>query len=81
MFYYAKKRRFFLTSLFLYKILIISFAEKLLNGKSDYYLAAFEPIVISSSEIREKITNQDDISGFVPADVCKYIKDKGLYIV
>ncbi len=60
---------------------IISFAEKLLNGKSDYYLAAFEPIVISSSEIREKITNQDDISGFVPADVCKYIKDKGLYIV
>ncbi len=60
---------------------IISFAEKLLNGKSDYYLAAFEPIVISSSEIREKIKNQDDISGFVPADVCKYIKDKGLYIV
>ncbi len=56
------------------------FAEKLLNGKSDYYLAAFEPIVISSSEIREKIKNQDDFAGFVPADVCKYIKDKGFIL-
>ncbi|MDE5670872.1 MAG: nicotinate (nicotinamide) nucleotide adenylyltransferase [Eubacterium sp.] len=60
---------------------IISFAEKLLNGRLDYYLAAFEPVIVSSSEIREKIKNKDDISGFVPAEVCKYIKDEGLYIV
>lgn len=60
---------------------IISFAEKLLNGRSDYYLAAFEPVIVSSSEIREKIKKNDDISCFVPAEVCKYIKDEGLYIV
>lgn len=60
---------------------MIAFADKLLNGSSDYFLADFEPIVVSSSEIREKIKNNEDISALVPADVCKYIKDKGLYFV
>lgn len=36
-------------------------------------------IDISSSEIREKIKNGSDISGFVNSDVEKYIKEKGLY--
>ena len=60
---------------------ILAFADKLLNGSSNYYLADFEPIVVSSSEIREKIKKHEDISALVPAGVCKYIKDKGLYIV
>ena len=60
---------------------ILSFAEKLLNGKSNYYLADFDPIVVSSSEIREKIKKNEDISALVPAEVSEYIKDKGLYIV
>ncbi|MDE6412861.1 MAG: nicotinate (nicotinamide) nucleotide adenylyltransferase [Eubacterium sp.] len=60
---------------------IIAFAEKLLNGSSKYYLADFEPVVVSSSEIREKIKKNEDISALVPAEVSEYIKDKGLYIV
>ena len=60
---------------------IIAFAEKLLNGSSNYYLADFEPVVVSSSEIREKIKKNEDISALVPAEVSEYIKDKGLYIV
>lgn len=60
---------------------IISFANKLLNGKNNYFLADFEPVIVSSSEIREKIKNNEDISSLVTADVYEYIKDKGLYIV
>ena len=60
---------------------IISFAEKLLNGSSDYFLADFEPVVVSSSEIREKIKKNEDVSSLVPFAVSEYIKDKGLYIV
>ncbi|MDE6723783.1 MAG: nicotinate (nicotinamide) nucleotide adenylyltransferase, partial [Eubacterium sp.] len=56
---------------------MIAFAETLLKGNQNYFLADFEPVVVSSSEIREKIKNSDDISSLVPADVCKYMKDKG----
>lgn len=60
---------------------IISFAEKLLDDNSNYYLADFEPIVVSSSEIREMIKNGEDVSDFLPENVYNYIKDKGLYVV
>lgn len=36
-------------------------------------------IVVSSSEIRAKIENGEDITGFVPPAVAEYIKEKGLY--
>lgn len=36
---------------------------------------------VSSSEIREKIRQEQDISGLVPDAVEKYITEKGLYIV
>jgi len=35
---------------------------------------------VSSSEIREKIQNGEDVSGLVPAKVLSYIKDKKLYV-
>lgn len=60
---------------------IISFADKLFKGNSDYFLADFAPVVVSSSEIRERIRKNKDISSLVPAAVSEYIKDKGLYIV
>ena len=60
---------------------ILAFADKLLNGKSNYFLADFEPVVVSSSEIRVRIKKKEDISALVPFAVSEYIKDKGLYIV
>ena len=39
-----------------------------------------DAVVVSSSEIREKIKNGEDISALVPANVEKYIKEKGLYL-
>ena len=39
-----------------------------------------DPIEISSSEIREKIKDGEDISSLVPPEVARYIKEKGLYL-
>lgn len=39
-----------------------------------------DAVVVSSSEVREKIKKGEDISSLVPAAVEKYIKDKGLYL-
>ncbi len=39
-----------------------------------------DAVVVSSSEIREKIKNGDDISALVPESVARYIKEKGLYL-
>lgn len=36
-------------------------------------------VVVSSSDIREKIKNGEDITGLVPPAVAEYIKEKGLY--
>lgn len=60
---------------------ISAFADILLNGKSNYYLADFAPIVVSSSEIREMLKNKKDVSDLLPKEVYNYIKDKGLYVV
>ena len=37
-------------------------------------------ITVSSSEIRAKIENREDITGLVPPAVADYIKEKGLYV-
>lgn len=36
-------------------------------------------VVVSSSEVRAKIGNGEDITGLVPPAVAEYIKEKGLY--
>ncbi|MBQ3012378.1 MAG: nicotinate-nucleotide adenylyltransferase [Clostridia bacterium] len=36
-------------------------------------------VVVSSSEVRAKIENREDITGLVPPAVAEYIKEKGLY--
>ena len=59
---------------------LIRYAQKLLGSKYGYYIADFEPIVISSSELREKLKAGEDVSAYLPDKVYDYIKDKGLYI-
>jgi len=58
--------------------LIKSYAENTLNG-AKYFIADFEPVVVSSSEIRELIINKKDVSYLLPENVYKYIKETGLY--
>lgn len=55
-------------------------AQRLLGSKYGYYIADFDPIVVSSSELREKLKAGEDVSAYLPAEVYNYIKDKGLYI-
>lgn len=43
------------------------------------YLSGIKKIDISSTEIREKISSNEDISKMVPLQVERYIKIKGLY--
>lgn len=49
-------------------------------GSARVFIADFEPVVVSSSEIRQKIKAKDDISGLVPGCVLDYINEKGLYV-
>ena len=45
-----------------------------------YVIKLDSPVIdISSSEIRKKIKNKEDISAYVDSEVLKYIQEKGLY--
>lgn len=57
---------------------LYAFAREHLNG-ARVFIAEFEPVVVSSSEIRDKIKKNIDISGLVPKGVLDYINEKGLY--
>lgn len=57
---------------------IIRFAENKLQG-AEFILAGFEPVVVSSSEIRDKIKKGEDASELLPEKVLDYIINKGLY--
>ena len=59
--------------------ILLDFAKEHYGGAS-IYIADFEPIVVSSSEIRKKLKENNDISGLVPQSVLDYIKEKGLYV-
>ena len=48
--------------------------------KGAFILQHMEPVTISSTEIRERVRNGEDIAGFVPPKVEDYIKKQGLYI-
>lgn len=56
------------------------FSKKLLKNDK-CYIANFDPIVVSSSEIRENLKNNIDISFLIPENVYNYIIEKGLYSV
>lgn len=54
------------------------FLTRKFNAKTEFL--KLEPIEISSTEIRNKIKNGEEIKEFVDEEVLEYIKLKGLYI-
>ncbi len=54
--------------------------EELDQGKHKLIFMPFAELAISSTEIRQKLQNQDDVSALVPAPVLDYIKQENLYI-
>ena len=60
-------------------------AETCRDADSDLFdriiFCDFPKTVVSSSEIREKLKCGEDVSTFLPENVQKYIKEKGLYNV
>lgn len=49
--------------------------------KGRYFIAEYPVLKLSSSEIRDKIKNKEDVSDLVPKKVFEYILEKRLYIV
>lgn len=57
------------------------YAEKHFPGKKERFIICdFDPIEISSTEIREKVKNGLSVEGLVDAQVMEYIKEKELYL-
>lgn len=60
-----------------------AFNDYLAEHKSDVFNAdtvIANPVVVSSTEIRNKVKASEDISTLVPNEVEKYIKDNNLYV-
>lgn len=55
-----------------------SFAENVLQSDK-IIVADFNPIVVSSSEIREKLKNKEKVDDLIPERVLNYIYENGLY--
>ncbi|MBQ9415990.1 MAG: nicotinate-nucleotide adenylyltransferase [Clostridia bacterium] len=62
--------------------------EERIKGKLAEYMEKYhkmvrrivvDPIEVSSTQIRDMVRRGEDISPYVPAAVCRYIKEKGLY--
>lgn len=63
------------------KKMLGEYAEKHFPGKKERFIICdFEPIEISSTEIREKVKNGLSVEGLVDAQVMEYIKEKELYL-
>lgn len=54
------------------------FAENVLNSKK-YIIADFDPVIVSSSEIREKLKNNERVDDLIPEKVLNYINENELY--
>lgn len=54
------------------------FAKETL-GTENYFIANFDPVVVSSSEIREKLKNGENVDTLISKDVLEYIKKHELY--
>ncbi len=55
-----------------------AFAANVLNTDK-YILADFDPVVVSSSEIREKLYNNESVDRLIPEKVLNYINENELY--
>lgn len=62
--------------------------DQLIISKNNEYYSKYgvafrkiiaEPIVISSTQIREDVRGGKDVSEYLPLNVCRYIKDNSLY--
>ena len=63
------------------KKMLGEYTEKHFPGKKERFIICdFEPIEISSTEIREKVKNGLSVEGLVDAQVMEYIKEKELYL-
>lgn len=59
---------------------LCKFAKEL--GVADNYYVSSAPVMrVSSSEIRDKIKNKEDVSSLLPQNVLNYITEKGFYCV
>lgn len=57
------------------------YAEKHFPEQKDrFIICTFEPIELSSTEIREKIRNGESVDGLIDVQVMEYIKEKELYL-
>ena len=54
-------------------------AEKLKRYNSEIYIIKSEPFVVSSSEIREYVKNNKEISCYLPNKVVQYISENKIY--
>ena len=57
------------------------YTEKYFSDKKDRFIICnFDPVEISSTEIREAVRNGEPVDGFLDEQVMKYIKEKELYL-
>ena len=49
-------------------------------SKYDCVVANIPVYVVSSSQIRDLIKNNNSVNNYLPSDVSKYIKDNNLYV-
>lgn len=62
------------------KNMLREYAKKL-DIEDRFYLSAAPVLTVSSSEIRDKISQGKDVSSLLPEKVLNYILEKGLYCV
>lgn len=55
-----------------------AFAENVLHCEN-YILADFDPVIVSSSEIRAKLNNNESVDRLIPEKVLNYINENELY--
>lgn len=63
------------------KQVLSAYAHSVSEMEDKYFISNQPVLKLSSSEVRDKIKNGQDISTLVPKKVCDYILEKRLYIV
>ena len=57
----------------------ISDFQKFKDSKGKIFILPIDPIEVTSTEIRELISNNEDVSSLLDRDVYQFIKDQNLY--